>query len=381
MKAATWWRRQRALLDVCLSCLLRRKVKNGAVLTAYTAVIFMLTSVIFFAGAIRKEATVVLADAPEMVVQRMVTGRYTPIPLAYIQSIEGIRGVREATPRYWGYYFHPAAGANYTVMAQGRNQLKPGRVDIGPGVARSWNVGQGDDMFFKTFDGSIISLTVNAMLPNETELVGTDLIVMSHVDFKRIFDLDSQKATDLAVHVRNPREVQTVAEKIAFHLPDTRTVLREEMVRTYGALFDWRSGYMLVMLGGCAMAFFILALDKATGLSAEERNEMAILKAIGWETADVLVLKFYEGLVISLTAFVLGALGAYIHVFMAHGALFEHAIMGWSVLLPRLKLIPVVDFFQLAAVLGLTVLPYALMTIIPAWRAATTDPDTVMRQV
>jgi hypothetical protein len=33
----------------------------------------------------------------------------------------------------------------------------------------------------------------------------------------------------------------------------------------------------------------------------------------------------------------------------------------------------------LAAVFGLTVVTYTLITIVPAWRVAVTDPDAVMR--
>lgn len=380
MTPPVWWRRQLAYLDFCLSALMRRRVKNIALLGAYALIVFVLTSIIFFAGALRREATSVLADAPEIVVQRMGTGRYTPIPLSYRQAIEKIRGVQKVTPRFWGYYFHPAAKANYTVMADSRDVL-PGQTKIGAGVERSWKTGLGREIFFKAYHGGIVSLKVVSVLPKETELVSADLIVIHPDDFKALFDLDDLHATDLVVAVRNAKEVQTVAEKIAFQHPDTRTVLREEMLRTYGALFDWRSGYMLVLMGGTVLAFFIFALDKATGLSAEERGEIAVLKAVGWDTADVLALKFYEGLVISLSAFLLGALGAYLHVYMANGVLFSHALKGWGVLFPQLRLIPSVNIYQLAVIAGLTVFPYALITIVPAWRAATVDPETVMRQV
>ncbi len=381
MTTTIWWRRQLAFLDFCLAALLRRKVKNGALLTGYALIVFMLTSVLFFAGALRREAAAVLQDAPEMVVQRMVTGRWTPIPLAYQETIRAIRGVQNVTPRYWGHYFHPAAAANYTVVAEQKGNRQSGRAQIGAGVARTWEVETGAPIFFKTFSGQVVGLTVDALLAEDTQIVSADLITIHPSDFQAIFGLDPALATDLGVTVRNPREVRTIAEKIAHQLPDTRPVLREELVRTYNALFDWRSGYTLVMLGGAVMAFFIFALDKATGLSAEERTEIAILKAIGWDTADVLMLKFYEGLVISLSAFILGAIGAYLHIYLAHGFLFEHAIKGWSVLYPKLNLIPAADIYQLAAVLGLTVFPYALLTIVPAWRAATVDPDTIMRRV
>lgn len=376
-----WWRRQRAFLDFCLSALLRRKVKNGALLAGYALIIFLLTSVLFFAGALRKEAAAVLRDAPEMVVQRMITGRYTPIPMAYRDPIAAIRGVRGVTPRFWGYYYHPAARANYTVMAAAGETLAPGQAEIGAGVARTWTVDQGGVIYFKTVDGSTVTLTVTTLMPADTELVSADLIRIHPSDFQKIFGLEAGLATDLTVSVRNPNEIQTIAEKIVRQFPDSRPVLRDEILRTYRALFDWRSGYMLVMLAGTLLAFFIFALDKATGLSAEERGEIAVLKAIGWDTADVLLLKFYEGLVVSLSAFLLGAIGAYLHVYLADATLFEHALKGWGVLYPDFRLMPVVDLYQLAAVLGLTVFPYALITIIPAWRAATIDPDAVMRQM
>ena len=381
MTFTVWLRRQSAFLDFCLAALLRRKVKNGALLVGYTLIVFMLTSVLFFAAALRREATAVLEDAPEIVVQRMSTGRYAPIPLSYREKIRAIRGVQEVTPRYWGYYFHPAAKANYTVMAEPPGHGRPGGARIGAGVARTWEVETGAPIFFKTYNGRVVGLTVADLLSRGTEMVSSDLIMVHESDFQTIFGLDPASATDLSVRVRNSREVGTIAEKISLLLPDTRPVQREELLRTYGALFDWRSGYVVVMLGGAVIAFFIFALDKATGLSAEERTEIAILKAIGWDTADVLVLKFYEGLVISLTAFIAGAIGAYLHIHLGHGLLFEHALKGWSVLYPELNLVPAVDIYQLAAVLGLTVFPYALVTIIPSWRAATMDPDSAMRRL
>ena len=381
MPVRTWWLRQLALLDFCLSALLRRKAKNGALLTGYTLIIFMLTSVIFFAGALQREATGVLQDAPEMVVQRMVTGRAMPIPLAYGEAIALIRGVRQVVARRWGYYYHPAARANYTLMERSDTALAAGHTAIGAGVARTLGVAEGRTVFFRTFDGKVRSLTVDRLLPADTALVSADLLLVHPADFQAIFGLKDDLATDLTVAVRNPKEVQTIAEKIVSRLPDTRPVLRQEILRTYGALFGWRSGYMLVLLGGAALAFFIFALDKATGLSAEERGEIAVLKAIGWDTGDVLALKFYEGLVISLSAFLLGVVAAYLHVYLADATLFAHALKGWSTLYPDFSLRPAVDLYQLSAVLGLTVFPYALITIIPTWRAATIDPDAVMRQL
>jgi ABC-type lipoprotein release transport system permease subunit len=127
------------------------------------------------------------------------------------------------------------------------------------------------------------------------------------------------------------------------------------------------------------MAFAILAWDKATGLSAEERREIGILKGVGWETSDVLLMKSWEGLVVSLSAFLLGTLLAYGHVFFASASVFEPALKGWSVLYPSFRLRPSVSAYTVSVLFFLTVVPYTVATVVPSWRAASADPDAVMR--
>ena len=159
-----------------------------------------------------------------------------------------------------------------------------------------------------------------------------------------------------------------------------RPITRSEILRTYTALFDWRSGYIVVILSVAVLAFFIFAWDKATGLSAEERREVGILKALGWDTSDILIMKFWEGSAISLTTFLVGVILAYVHVYFASATLFEHALKGWSVLYPTFTLRPTVNAFEIATLFFLTVAPYSLITIIPTWSVAVSDPDAVMRQ-
>ena len=90
-------------------------------------------------------------------------------------------------------------------------------------------------------------------------------------------------------------------------------------------------------------------------------------------------MKFWEGAVVSLTAFFAGTLLAYFHVFFTSTVLFEPVLKGWAVLYPKFKLTPFVNPFEVVILFFLTVVPYTVATIIPSWRAATLDPDTVMR--
>jgi ABC-type lipoprotein release transport system permease subunit len=114
-------------------------------------------------------------------------------------------------------------------------------------------------------------------------------------------------------------------------------------------------------------------------MSLEERREIGILKGIGWETSEVVLMKFWEGMVISLSSFLVGIILAYIHVFFTSAALLEPPLKGWAVLYPRFTLTPFIDASQIVTLFMLTVVPYTLATIIPSWRAATIDPDAVMR--
>ena len=374
-----WASRQRHLLDFALSSLNRRRAKNLGLLAVYTLVVFVLASVMLFSHAIRGEARLVLDGAPEMVIQKLVAGRHDLIPAGHLEAVRAIRGVRSAEGRLWGYLFDPTAAANYTLMVPREREVAPGTAVIGSGVAEARDAAIGDTLSFRAHDGELVQFTVAGTLDSDSALVSADLFLVSETDFRRLFGIPEGRFTDIAASVRNPREVRTVAEKVDAALPGTRIILRDEILRTYDSVFDWREGMLLVMLAGAVLSFAILAWDKASGLSAEERREIGVLKAVGWETSDVIRLKSMEGMVISLAAFMAGYLLAYLHVFHLGAPLFEPVLKGWSVLYPDFRLTPFVDELQVATLFFFTVFPYTVATVVPIWRAATVDPDMVMR--
>ena len=374
-----WLQRQKYLIDFTLSSLLRRRAKNAGLLLVYTLIVFVLASVMLFTHALRHEAVHVLAEAPEIVVQRMVAGRHDLVPAAYLDRIGEVRGVQKKAGRLWGYFYDPAVKANYTLMVPPTDAPASGEAVIGAGIARARGLSVGDFVTWRGSDGQPHTLRIVRLLDSDSELVSSDLVLVSEDFFRGFFGVPSGRFTDLALSVRNPREVRKVAEKLTLLLPDTRPILREEILRTYDAIFAWRQGVVYVLLVGAVLAFVVFAWDKASGLSAEERREIGILKAVGWETGDVIRMKFWEGALVSLTAFLLGYVAAYVHVFFASAALFEPVLKGWAVLYPHFQLTPTIDGLQLGTLFFFTVFPYTVATIVPIWRAAITDPDTVMR--
>jgi len=376
---APWFERQRHVLGFTLSSLWRRKGKNGALLLVYATVVFLLASVMLLTHALKREAAMALSGAPEIVVQRMVAGRHDLIPSGFAERIRGIRGVHSVTPRLWGYYYDTVGKANYTLLVPPDAPHPDGSVTIGDEISRRRGAHPGDALPFRTHEGEILTLKVGQVIRHETRLASANLVLVSETDFRALFGVPPAVATDLAVSVRNPRELNTVAGKIAERIADSRPILRDELLRTYDAVFSWRAGILLALLTAVLLAFVILGWDRASGLSAEERREIGILKAIGWETSDILLMKFWEGAAVSLTAYLAGVLLAYGHVFAGGSVLFVPVLKGWSILYPEFRLVPSIGASQLVTLFFLAVGPYTVATIVPSWRAATVDPDTVMR--
>lgn len=391
-----WIAKQRYLADFTLASLARRKTKNLGLLAVFSVLVFVLASVMLFTSALRHEAARVLAGSPEVILQRMVAGRHDLVPPGTIERIGRIRGVQRISGRLWGYYYDPVVKANYTFMAvlpaaatadafaarpQAAAASPPvaGEIRVGHGLARYRGVQAGNVLSFRAYSGKLFSFKVAEVLPAESELVSADLVLMNEADFRAFFEYPAGHWTDITLSVANPQEVRTVAQKLANALPDSRPILRDEVLRTYQSIFDWREGIVLALLSAAILAFAILAWDKASGLSAEEKREIGILKAIGWETGDVIRMKLWEGLLVSLTAFLAGYLAAYVHVFHFSATLFAPVLKGWAVLYPQFTLAPAIDGLQIATLFFFTVLPYAVAVLVPIWRAAVTDPDSVMR--
>jgi len=378
-----WGARQLYLIDYTLGAMKRRLGRNLMLFCVYLLMIFLLASVMLFSRAIRNEAALLLKDAPELLVQNLLMGRHELIKRKWIAPLSRIRGVQTVEGRLWGYFFDQASGANYTLMtplkSQSQYKLAKGEAIIGEGVARIKKLKKDGHLFLLSPTGKLMKLKVKQILSTKSALISSDLVLMSEPDYRRFFNLKKGVYTDIALSIRNQREIDTIVEKAAKLMPEGRFITRRDITRTYASIFSWREGLLLALLAGSLIAFAILAFDKASGLSGEERREVGILKAIGWESADIIAMKFWEGALVSLAAFLFGVIFAYAHVFWFSAGLLAPVLKGWAVLYPDFTLHPSISGVELATLAFFTIVPFTAATIIPIWRAASLDPDEVMR--
>ena len=374
------FRRQRALLEWGLASLLRRRGKTVVFGAVLTLIVFLLASLAFLRASVRLEAAAMLQDAPDLVVQRLVAGRQELVPQTAAATVRAIPSVRRAHGRLWGYYYDPAAGANYTLVVPPLEPPTAGETAIGAGISRSRQGYSRDVLALRSYRSEAVLFTVKAVLPDRADFVAGDVMLVSEPDFRALFALPTDVVNDIVVHLAPDADPAAVTREILRTLPGARVVTKPEMRATAASFLDWRSGLTLVVVLAMALALVIVAADKPSALSVEEQQEMGILRALGWSRAEVLVAKAWESLVVSITALLVGMLAAYVHVYLYGAALFAPVLRGWAVLTPSLQLVPSLDILFLAAIaLSILLLPTS-GTLLAVYRHASGDPDAVIRQ-
>jgi ABC-type lipoprotein release transport system permease subunit len=384
--------KHRNILDYAVNFLLRRKGKNLATILVFTLVVFMLASVVMMMGSLKQEARETLSLAPDITVQKIIAGRQGLVPLEYASAIQNIRGVSRVEPRIWGYYYDVEEDATYTIIGVKsldtipvevvQGDLSSGNaVLVGEALAREKRLRIGDKLILRNHRGGYDKFLVAGIFSSRSALQSADLIVMPRDKAREFFGIPEGYANDLAVYVANPSELPNIAIKIANALPDARVLTKEQIRETYDAIFGWRSGVFLATILGAILAFAILVWDRASGLTAEEKREIGILKALGWSTGDVLEMRTFEGVVLALNSYLAGIILAYLHVFYLGAPLLKPVLIGWSTLYPEFELMPAVTLEDLLLIFVISVVPFLAAVVVPSWRASTIDPDEAMRGI
>lgn len=379
---------------------MRQKTKNLSISCLFAIIVFLFSGIDFMSGALYHETVKAIDFQPALIVQNVKAGRQVPIDLLPLEGIRKIPGVSGARGRVWGYYFDPYTGANYTIVgdpgdlvsrweltrkslddktANRAESLGRGEAYVGEGVALVRHVGKEGLLNFQDHAARPMSFKVKGLFGSSVSLWTHDLIVLREDDARNFFGLSEGTAWDLAVDVPNELEVAKVGEKIIAMIPGARVIASNQLKRTYGSSYGFRSGILMSMSVICLLAFLILAYDRVARLSQEEQREIAILKAVGWETRDVIRMNMLQSLILSLTGFLLGTVLSYFHVFAAGGPLLRIVFSGWSVLYPPHPLPAVVDMSRVFGLMFMTVVPYVAVGIIPVWAASVRDPEEVFR--
>lgn len=385
-----------SLLAHALSAVGRRKARSFALGGGLAFAVALIAAVLFLTESLRAEAERARAAQPDIVVQKLVGGRPTTIPKRESDSLRDIPSVRAVTPRVWGYIFLPALQGNVTivgtpkgapavstangVLERGRD-ITPGNHEMIAGVDLAHFLGMlpGDELGLPSSDPRAHAMKLVGTFRSSLDLWTADVVVCDEDDARALLSIPEDDATDISVTLANPAEARVVAKTILDRLPGARVIERDLLERVYHLAYGRRAGLVLGAAIPAILALLVLAWDRASGLGADERREIAILKAVGWSTSDVLWAKLSESILVGAAATALGLLLGYGWVYWLGAPGLRPALVGWSVLYPRSALTPVVDVAELLGVATAILGPFVLLSVVPAWRAATADPLESMR--
>jgi len=385
-----------SILAFALKALARRKARALALGGGLAFAVALIAAVIFMTESLRAEAERAHLAQPDIVVQKLVGGRPTTIAAAESAKLVDIPSVRTVTPRVWGYVFLPSLQGNVTivgtskgapplslangVLAEGRD-LAPGAHEmiVGAELARFLGMRPGDELGLPTANPDAHALKLVGTFRSALDLYTADVVICDEEDARALLSLPAGDATDLSIALANPAEARVVARTITERLPGARVIERDLLARVYHLAYGRRAGFVLGAAIPALLALLVLAWDRASGIGPDERKEIAVLKAVGWSTSDVLWAKLFESLLVGAGATALGLVLGYAWIFWLGAPGLRPALVGWSVLYPRAALTPAVDFAQLLGIALSVMGPFALLSIVPAWRAATTDPLETMR--
>jgi ABC-type lipoprotein release transport system permease subunit len=385
-----------SLLAFALRAISRRAARSFALGGGLAFAVALVGAVIFLVESLRAEAERARAAQPDIVVQRLVGGRPSTVSAADAGELRDIPSVKSVTPRVWGYVFLPSLQGNVTiigtprgaptvsmangVLAEGRDVTHGAHEMIaGAELARFLGMRPGDELGLPSADPRAHAMKLVGTFRSSLDLWTADVVLCDEDDARALLGVPDGEATDLALALANPAEARVVAKTVVDRVPGARVVERDLLARVYHLSYGRRAGLVLGASIPAMLALFVLAWDRASGIGPDERKEIAILKAVGWSTSDVLWAKLFESLLVGASATAAGLLLGYAWVFWLGAPGLRPALVGWSVLYPRAALTPAVDGAQLLGVVLAVLGPFVLISIVPAWRAASADPLETMR--
>lgn len=376
----------------------RRRGRSAMLVLGLALAVSLVSAILFLTDALRLEARRATAAQPDVVVQRLVAGRPTLIEAADEKALSDVLGVRRVEPRVWGYLFVPELQGNLAIVGvrgpslsafaaaldQGKD-LAPNAHEmlLGRTAARRLGLSLGESLTLPNAYGAKSApppLVLAGTFRADVDLWTADVLMCDESDARAVLGMGATQATDLAIWVANPAEATIVARTAIERMPGVRVIERSSMDRTYALAYGRRSGLVLAAAIPALVALVLLAMGRVGGLGPEEAHEIAVLKAVGFGTRDVLVAKLLESLVVGGLGTALGLLLGYAWVFWWNAPGLRQAIVGWSVLYPEAPLTPAVDLAQLLAIASVVLGPFVGLSIVPAWRAAIVDPMEAMRR-
>ncbi len=396
------------LASYALGNVLKYRTRSVAIILALFISTSILCSVEFIREGVITDVSASIDEGPDIVLQRLTGGRQTPIPDTWMTNVTNTSGVRMATPRVWGYS-DVGSGNLLTVMgvnateygsmlnAVGTDVLESGRflnstdyrkmvvgqgiVDIMAAAAIPLQVQEGTLLSLIAFDGELIEFEVIGIFNSDSKIYSYDLILTDLQSAREVLGYTNTSYTDLAIWTDFGADLNSVAFRLDNQLAEARVLTSDAIQDSMLKAYTNRAGFTALLWLIVLLAVVLLAFTASSAGSEEARREVGLLKALGFDTVDILEIRMLESVTVSLLGVSLGISFAIIFDFILGAPLLAGYILGWSLVLLHGGIPLGISFSTLFTVYAVGLVPILVAVVVPSWRNSITEPDIVLRGV
>ncbi len=382
-----------ALFLNALKCLLRNPVRSTIGIFCLIALLTPFVTAIAICEGIKSQYREMLNQAGDVYIARDNYGSNAPIELEMIGHLKEIQGVTEVVPRVIGRTYvkgkflavlgiDPEHKPSSIRLVRGRAPKENGDVIIGREAAKFLKLKIGSRFSIKRNPGQVFQIV--GLFKSPCNIWNVDLLMMNFEDASLLFGIRGM-ATDLSVYTRPGYEqivdvIVRLSEKEEESGKPTLRVQTKELIDRYTQRgFNIKAGvfaglYCLVL----ALGIPSIGVISGFGLS-ERRREIGVMKALGWQTQEILEMTALENLALSIISvpFIIVAAVLWIHLF--NGAVIaKFFVASLDIIIPFQVPSKV---FPIPAMLGLMMAVILAMvgSIYSTWRTATVPPSEAMK--
>ncbi len=391
MRSSLFW-------DFLLLSFVKERKKHIGVILISVVILFLLDSTLFVSSSIKHSLLGALKAQPDFIVQKVRAGERVDMPLEWADRIMDIHGVSSVTPRVYGRYFFEPKRAPVLIMGVDfldeqshkalaklisktdlKSFLLSDQMIVGDGVMRYLKSHfYSDEYNFLTPKGEFKKVKIAKVLPQSSELLSSNMIIMPIELAREILGVPEDMASDIALNVPNDDEWSNISDKISALYYDLRIVSKKEVQKGYENLYNYKGGYFLILFLITLATFALILYQRYSTLYSSERRHIGLLRAMGWKISDLLKFKLYETMIVIVIAFAVAFVLSYGFVFGLGAPLIRQIFLGSGELANATPLAPVIDGSVLSTLFLLYAVPFIAAVLIPVWRISVTDPKEAM---
>ena len=336
----------------------------------FALIIFVLSSVLFISGSIQHDLISLVKDRSSIVVSAFRAGKRDLMHPGYIYDISKIDGVADVRGVVDGEYYFVQKRVWFHLYED--DSLKEDEMIVGEGVKAAMNELYYDESFNFLTEQRMISVKILKTMPKQSALISNNAIFLHPNTLRAILNLKDEEYTKLYVDVPNSEEISQVALKIENLYPNSFALSIEDEVAKVRHLYYYKGGIFMSIYVSVMLIFFVLLKNQISLAYGSKKREIAILRSIGFSIKEIIFLKFIQNFIVSVSAFLLGVMLAYIFVFVFNAPFLKGIFLG-DELLNFTNFTPILEFDKLFLIFVFGVIPFLAFVLIPSWRVACSD--------